>query len=109
MGRPREVVETAAVEPGGAGGRMHRGLLCGRGGGVVSLHTTARHPWEEPARSSSPPESQAGACCGRGAETACAGRWDWRGDLTGLPSSVRFSLARVSHAVHIAAAPGVKV
>lgn len=54
MGRPREVVETAAVEPGGAGGRMHRGLLCGRGGGVVSLHTTARRPWEEPARSSSP-------------------------------------------------------
>lgn len=80
------------------------------GAGVGSSRSTrprgirGRNP-----RAAVPPESQAGACCGRGAETACAGRWDWRGDLSGLPSSVRFSLARVSHAVHIAAAPGVKV
>jgi hypothetical protein len=35
----------------GAGGRMHRGLLRGRGhvGGVVPLHAAARRPWEVPA------------------------------------------------------------
>lgn len=89
MGRPRGVGETAGVEPGGAGGRMHRGLRCGhghgRGGGVVPLHRTARRPWEEPAPSGSPKP-------GPGAGGAGEQKLRVRGGGTGVGTSLVFPL-----------------
>lgn len=52
------------------------------------------------------PEARAGGGGGGRAEIACAGRWDWRGDFSGFPSSSAFLVAtRVSHATHTPAAP----